>query len=232
MQRRSFLEQSLRACSGGIAAGLVAGVTVGLGGPAQARRVFPEDGELDYLGLRQGDLGQVVGRRRVRFSRASGDFVARIDTNLQLGAAATPRYRFEQHSEEVWRDGWLQAIVCDTDDDGALWRVRAERQGGIFRGAVNDFSFTVSGYPITSTLWHRDVPSQQALLDVADARVKLISGRLLGEETVSAAGAKVSAKRYAIRGEINHDLWYDRDCSLVRFSLPLRDGSLLVFEAQ
>ena len=229
MKRRSFLERSLRVC--GLAAGMAGGLAAGFAGPAQARRVFPEDGELDYLGLRQGDQAQVVGRRRVRFSRASGDFVARIDVSLQLGPAA-PRYRFEQHSEEVWRDGWLHAVTCDTDDDGALWRVRAERQEGIFGGAVNDLGFTVSGYPITSTLWHRDVPSQQALLDVTDARVKLIRGQLLGEETVAAAGAAINAKRYSIRGEINHDLWYDEDCSLVRFSQPLRDGSLIVFEAQ
>ena len=226
MQRRSFLRFSLLA---GALAGPLAG---GIAGPAQARRVFPEDGALDYLGLRQGDREQVAGRRRVRFSRASGDFVARVDQDLRVGPAAAPRYRFEQHSEEVWRDGWLQTVVCDTDDDGALWRVRAERRGGIFRGAVNGLGFTVSGYPITSTLWHRDVPSQQALLDVTDARVKLIRGRLLGEETVSAGGALVGAKRYAIRGEINRDLWYDENCSLVRFSLPLRDGSLIVFEAQ
>ena len=40
----------------------------------------------------------------------------------------------------------------------------------------------------------------------------------------------ISARRYAIRGEINRDVWYDADCRLVRIGASARDGSPLIFE--
>ena len=216
-----------------------AALVVGLSGPglwglavapraALARRVFPADGVSEFLALRHDRI--VVGRQRLAVSRASGDLVVRQDVEFQTGPRSAPAHSFSQHSEETWREGWLHAVICDTEADGGLWKVRAERIDGIFQGQVNGFGFTVSGYPITSTLWHRDTPTQQALFDITDARVKLIRGHVLGEETLALPGGTAAAKRYAIRGEINRDVWYDGDCRLVRSSLPLADGSVVVFE--
>ncbi len=195
--------------------------------PALARRVFPEDGASEFLVLRN-DV--VIGKRTLSVSRASGDLVVRQDIEFRVGPKGAAIDSFEQHSEEIWRDGWLHAVVSDTEDNGALWRVRAERIEGIFQGLVNGLAFTVSGYPITSTLWHRDTWSQQALLDVTDARIKLIRGHKLGEVALALPGGRIRATRYAIRGEINRDVWYDSDCRLVRVSQPLRDGSVVVSE--
>ncbi len=194
---------------------------------AGARRVFPEDGASEFLVLRND---RVIGKRFLSVSRASGDLVVRQDIEFSVGPDGAALANFEQHSEEVWREGWLHAVVSDTEDNGALWRVRAERIDGIFQGLVNGFAFTVSGYPITSTLWHRDTPSQQALLDVTDARIKLIRGHKLGEVALGLPKGRTRATRYAIRGEINRDVWYDSDCRLVRVSQPLRDGSVIVSE--
>ncbi|MCG8358272.1 MAG: DUF6134 family protein [Kiloniellales bacterium] len=229
LQRRAMLRYALLPVLSRSAMALGSAVgTLALGvGAASARRVFPADGQSEFLAIRND---RVIGRRRLAFSRDSGDLVVRHDTEFLAGPEGAPLHRFVQHSEESWRDGWLHAVVADSDDNGALWRVRAERRDGILQGQVNGAGFTVSGYPITSTLWHRDVPSQQALFDITDARVKLIRGREIGEETLALPGGTAKAKRYAIRGEINGDLWYDQDCRLVRASHPLRDGSLVVFE--
>ncbi len=208
-------------------AGTAALAVASTAGPAGARRVFPEDGTAEFIVVRND---RVIGRRKLSVSRASGDLVVRQDIEFRVGPEGAAIANFEQHSEEVWREGWLQAVVSDTDDNGALWRVRAERIEGIFQGLVNGLAFTVSGYPITSTMWHRDTWSQQALLDVTDARVKLIRGHKLGEVALRLPGGRTRATRYAIRGEINRDIWYDKDCRLVRISQPLRDGSVIVSE--
>lgn len=194
---------------------------------AAARRVFPVDGTLNYLVLRND---RVIGQREVTVSRATGDFVVRLDEAYLVGPSDVPWFRYEQHCEEIWREGWLHAVTCDTEDDGALWRVRAERSNGVFAGDVNGLDFTVSGYAITSTFWHRDVPTQQALLDVTDARVKLIRATKVGRETLAVGGSKVETQRFALRGEINRDLWYDENCGLAKISKPLSDGSLVVYE--
>ncbi len=89
-----------------------------------------------------------------------------------------PLFRFVHHAEAVWADGWLHAVVSDTDD----------------------------------------------------GRVKVVGPQLVGRERVPIGGRPVEAKRYALRGQIQRDLWYDADRNLVRVAWRVRDGSEIVLE--
>lgn len=221
MQRRGLLKGALKFIGAALAVALLPGAA------APACRVFPPDGETDFMALRHG---RVVGRHRIRFSRAGGRFVVRSDVEIEAGPLGAPLFRFVHHAEEVWVDGWLHGVVSDTDDDGRLYRLRAERRGGIFQGIVNGLAFTVSGYIIPTSLWHRDTPASEALFDTVDGMVKVVVPRLVGRERVPVAGKPVEAKHYALAGQFRRDLWYDADCNLVRVAWRARDGSEIVLE--
>ncbi|MFQ5774139.1 MAG: DUF6134 family protein [Kiloniellaceae bacterium] len=206
---------------GAFAAGLLPAI------PGTACRLFPADGEVDFM-VRRHD--RVIGGHRIRFARSAGRFTVRTDVEIEVGLFGAPVFRFTHHAEEVWRDGWLQAVVSDTDDDGRPYRVRAERRDGIFGGTVNGARFTVSGYIIPSSLWHHDTIAVEALFDTIDARVKLVRAKLLGSEPVPVGGKPVTAKHYALFGEIERELWYASDCRLVRVAFLARDGSEITLE--
>lgn len=208
---------------GWAAAGLVAGPARA----ALARRVFPQAETTEFLAYRDAEI---IGLRRLDIGRDGDDLVVRTEEDLTLGPAGNPSYRYLQRCEEVWRTGWLHALICDTEEDDRRWRVRAERVDGIFTGVSNGRQFTVSGYAITNTFWHRDAHSQQGLLDVTDGWVKLIQGQLLGEEKITVGNERRDSKHYLIFGQINRHLWYDLDCRLVRLRAPLRDGSEVLYE--
>lgn len=194
---------------------------------ARAQRVFPAAGRVDFLGRRQG---VVAGTYRFRFAQQPGRFIVRTDIDLDVRSGAAPLWRYVHHAEEVWRDGWLDAVVADTDDDGRRFKVRAERQAGIFTGTVNGAAFTVAGYIVPASLWYRDTPDSEALFDTVDGRVKVVRSTLLGSENVPAGKTAVSSRHYAITGGIVRDVWYDTECGLVRLALPGRDGVPIVFE--
>ena len=69
MQRRRLLQLTVAALAGAL---LPAGT-------AQACRVFPPDGETDFMALRHGT---VVGRHRIRFSRAGGYSITLPGTSM------------------------------------------------------------------------------------------------------------------------------------------------------
>ncbi len=141
-----------------------------------------------------------------------------------------PLFRFVHHADAVWADGWLHAVVSDTDDDGRHYRLRAERRDGIFQGSLNGRAFTVLGDIIPTSLWHRDTPASEALFDTIDGMVKLVRPRLIGAEQVPVGGKPVLAKHYALSGAFRRELWYDADCNLVRVAWLARDGSQIVLE--
>lgn len=220
---------ALRMQSRRAAMAMLAGAGAALVLPARARaeRVFPAAGRVDFAGRRQGAK---AGTYRFRFAQQPGRFTVRTDIDLDVRAGAAPLWRYVHHAEEVWRDGWLDAVVADTDDDGRRFQVRAEREAGIFTGTVNGAAFTVSGYIIPASLWHRDTPDSEILFDTVDGRVKVVRSTLLGSENVPVGKTTVSSRHYAITGEIVRDVWYDTECSLVRIVLPGRDGVPIVFE--
>jgi hypothetical protein len=214
------------------ALGLAGGAFATLALPARraaAKRLFPADGAVEFVARRQGAL---VGAHRFDFARRDGRFVVRSDIVLDVRTGGAPLLRFVHHAEESWLDGWLDTLFSDTDDDGRLFQVRAAREDGIFTGTINGAAFTVSGYIIPSSLWHRDTPDSQTLLDTVDGRVKVVRSELVGIEDVPAGDATVPARHYVIHGGIPRDVWYDEDYRLVRIALNGRDGVPIVFERQ
>lgn len=229
MRRRDVLLQA-GAWAGALSGGALAAAVE----PRAARadcEIFPPDGVRDFLVLRRD---RVVGRHRIAFSRAAPGhaerFVVRSDIEIEAPLLGNDVHRVAHHAEEVWRAGWLDALVSDTDDNGRLYRVRCEREDGIFRGTVNGAAFTVSGYIVPSSLWHHDTIAVEALLDTVDGRVKIVRPRALGHEEVPVAGQPVLARHYALYGQIPRELWYDPDCRLVRAAQPMPDGTHLVLE--
>jgi len=219
MDRRHLL----RAAGGVVLAGILPGAA-----DAAVCRIFPPDGRIDFLALRHD---RTIGYHRIRFARRRGDFVVRTDIEMSVGPAGARVFALKHHAEEAWRGGWLHAVVSDTQVDERLYRVRAERRDGIFQGVVNGTGFTVSGYIIPSSLWNHDTVFSESLFDTIDARVKLVRARRLGAERVVAGGRRVEAEHFGLRGEIPRELWYDRDCRLVRAGFIARDGSRVVLEA-
>ena len=223
MRRRDVLLQ-VGALAGGAFAALLLPRAAGA-----ACEIFPPDGVRDFEVLRQDKL---VGRHRIAFSRTAAGhaerFVVRSDVKIEAPLSSTSTYRFTHHAEEVWRDGWLDALTSDTDDNGRRYRVRAERRDGIFQGAVNGAAFTVSGYIVPSSLWNHDTISAESLLDTVDGKVKIIRPSALGSEEVPVGGEPVLAQHFALYGEFPREVWYDMDCRLVRAAQPMSDGAPLI----
>lgn len=188
---------------------------------------FPSDGERLFDISRNGNL---VGSQRYSFSRHEGRFLVRSDIEIQLSRGSSVLYRYRHNAEESWQAGRLQTYVSDTDDDGARYLVRAERVEGIFEGRVNGRSFTVSGFVIPASFWHRDTPSSRVLWDGGDGMVKVVRGLDRGPELIEVRGETVEARRFELSGQIQRVLWYDAHCALVRMSFLARDGSEFVAE--
>ena len=186
---------------------------------------FPANGERWFDILRNG---AVVGSQGFRFSRHDGRFLVRNSVDIQVRESVTGLYRYRHNAEESWQAGRLEAFVGDTEDGGDSYLVRAERIDGVFRGRVNGQAFTVSGYVMPASFWHRDTPASPVLWDGGDGLVKVVKSLDLGLERIEVRGKMLEARRFDLDGQIRRSLWYDDHCALVRMSFFARDGSEFV----
>ena len=211
---------------GALAGAAATGLALGLGpwDSAWAKRVFPKDGVVNYRVLR---WGREVGSRRLNFSRDGSWFRVRTAFDVDTAAAGLAPYRFRHRCEEQWRDGVFLEVASDTEENGEQLRLRAAREERTLVSEVNGKVWRISGYIITSSLWHRDTPLELALFDTVGGRIKRIKGARVGEEAVATPQGSVQADIYAIWGQLSARLWYGPDCSLVKARLRARDGAPL-----
>ncbi|RDD60718.1 DUF6134 family protein [Ferruginivarius sediminum] len=191
--------------------------------------VFPPEGSIGYRVLREGDE---IGQHIATFKRRGDDLIAINDIEIVVKMLGIPVYRYEHRSEEVWKKGWLTAVESTTNKDGKKKSLRGERRDEAMRLVVNgEKNRSVSGYVVTTSLWHRDTPFEQGLMDIEDGEVKLIKGQLVARETVPVGNGEVEARHYSVTGEMARELWYDDRCRLVRVEFNTKkDGSRIILE--
>ena len=219
MRRRRFLTGSAAL----VGTGLAPSVSV-------ARRLFPADVTDRYLAW-QGE--RVVGRQEIAFDREPGQFVVHVKTAMRFAAPVVGNVRFNHDSREVWQAGWLHGLTSRTRIDGRVQTVRAQRQNGSLMVDGSEVRpFQVSTYLVPSSLWHRDARLADAFLDVEKGAVLFVRPRYAGKETLQQSGGEIEAHRYTIRGQLNRETWYDADCVLVRWDLPLTGGDWVSFRRE
>jgi hypothetical protein len=211
-----------------------AGAVVGFALPARSAspcRLFPATGVDAYTVLRNREP---VGRHTIAFAREDGNFLARIETEVRYAVGGASEYRYSHHSEETWKDAWLHAVVSDTREDGSLWRVRAYRDDKVFKVKTNRFRLDqhISGYLIPSSLWHRDTAFESTLFDTIEGRLKRVQTTLVGDKHMSVRGEPVVAKHLVMWGELQRELWYARDCMLVRARVPAHGDTWLTLQLE
>lgn len=221
--RRMTRREALR-----VTAGACVGLILGTGA-ALSKRLFPADGVDAYTIFRDG---RPVGKQIITFSRESGRFVARIEINVRYAIGEASNYHYTHNSEERWKDAWLDAVVSDTRDNGMVWRVRAQRENQVFKVKTNRSPLDqhITGYLIPSSLWHRDTPFGQALFDCVEGRLKRVGTSFVGEEMIDVRGKTIAAKHFAMRGELQREVWYATDFTLVRAAMPSYGGSWVTFQ--
>ncbi len=219
MRRRRFL-----ICSAAFAAGGLAST------PATARRLFPAD-VTDAYEAWQGE--RKVGRQQFSFRREPGRFVVDVQMNMRFELPGKGVISYSHESRESWETGWLHGLDSRTRMDGRVREVHAERNLGSLLVAGSDVGpFQVSTYLVPSNLWHRDSRLVDAFIDVENGSIRLVRPRYVGKETLQQSGGTVEAHRYSIRGQLDREAWYDADCVLVRWDLPLAGGGWINFRRE
>ena len=211
MRRRRFLTGSAALVGTGLAPGV-----------SKARRLFPAGVSDRYIAW-QGE--HVVGRQEISFKREPGRFVVDVELGIRFVTPGIGEVSYAHESREVWEAGWLHLLASKTRIDGRLLTVRAERRGDSLRVEGSEVRpFQVSTYLVPSSLWHRDSRLADAFLDVEKGNVLFVRPKYAGRETLQQGGGEVEAHRYTIRGQLNRETWYDADCVLVRWDLPVTGG--------
>lgn len=153
--------------------------------------------------------GSPLGVVMQRFGRQGRDGIAEVYIDFKVDFAMLTLYRYEHRARERWRDGRLVALDSVTNDDGAAQAVTARVEGNGLAVTGEHGPLTAPPDILPSSYWHPRFAEQRRMLDSQVGRVLDITMTATGRETITALGGPVDCTRYAMRGDIDLDIWYD-----------------------
>lgn len=185
--------------------------------------------ELVYQVLRDGDP---VGHHTFRFARNGATTDVDVSTRIAVKMAFITVYRFEHDGHETWHKNRLVSLTSKTNDDGTHHQLKAAAQGDALRITADGRHTSAPATILPASLWDADVVQQSELLNTLDGKRMHVSVRDLGQETVKASGHRTHAHHFRISGNLDRDVWFGPDNTLVRMQFAAKDGSTIVYELQ
>jgi hypothetical protein len=190
---------------------------------APSRAVSPT-GTYEYA-ISHDVLGR-IGTQVASFARRGDDLVVTIRIDLAIRIAGMTLYTFESEGTEVWRDGRLIAASAVTNDNGREKRVTARADGErlIVEGPRGRAE---AAQPAgTVNFWNHEALAARVLIEPTSGRVYRIAIAPRDREPIKAMERTVTARKYAVSGDVAGALWYDDQGTWVRMDFE-RHGSTL-----
>jgi len=131
-------------------------------------------------------------------------------------------YHYHQDRTETWKDGQIQSLVSDTNDDGTKHHVDLKRDGAALVASADGAPKTVPANVVPFTLWTNQFLKALTIFDVSNFGLLKVSVEDKGGETVSLAGKSIDAHKFHLTGDINWDLWYGPDGGLLKTAFKRR----------
>lgn len=175
--------------------------------------------------------GKPIGQHRFS-SVAAGDGAGHT---MLSEAAFTVRflgvtlYRYQHRAVERWRDGCLQALSADTDDNGQRTSVSAGAQGDRFEVSTPQPQ-SARGCVLSFAYWHPALRTQQRLLNAQTGRIEPVRIDALGERTLELGERRIPATQWRISGLPEPiDVWYSAQGEWVGLDTRVDGGRMLSY---
>lgn len=156
-----------------------------------------------YLGRKQ------VGNSSVRLSRSGSRVDAEIEVSLHLNILGLIKFDYQLSNRESWRDGVLQEMRSRTNNNGPVEYANANRTGRGLEIEGSGYQGVVAGNPATTSYFTSDFLERRTWINTQDGKVFTPSIGRVGAANFATNEGNTPCTRYAIRGGVNSDLYYD-----------------------
>lgn len=157
-----------------------------------------------------------IGFHDFLVTRQGGQSMVEINADFNVKILFINAYSYDHDNLEIWKDGCLQHIESETDDNGDLIRVAGETVTDGFTVITNAGEPRTIGSPCVRSFayWNPAFLESSQLLNSQTGEIVDVTITGQGEDTLMVDGQPVPSIRYEIEMEQGPiTLWYTRDSS-------------------
>ncbi len=174
--------------------------------------------------------GSRVGTHEVIFEKEGNSWKVTSKFKLRVKVLFVTAYRFDFESKGVWRDGILQSLVAETNDNGKESSVDAYlADDGKFYATGRKGPFVTNSWVYPTTHWNVGAVDSDVVLNTLNGQLAKVEVLGQGIESVETQeDGPVEAERFEYTGELRDTvLWYDSAGRWVRMRFTTKEGETL-----
>jgi hypothetical protein len=177
--------------------------------------------------------GKPSGKANITIQQQEdGTTIVSCDTTIQV-KVLLKTYRYSYQGREVWKDGRLQRLDSECNDDGKKFKVHALADGDRLRVRASNQERLARGDVWLTSYWTvADVKARKdtvPLIDADTGRDLDCRVQFIGAQQIVVGGQTQNVNHYKLTGKVQVDLWYDAADRLVRQEW-IEDGYKTVLE--
>ena len=189
--------------------------------PEQAFALYGSKVEFDVY-----RSGRSIGTHRLEFSEEQGMLRVDVEMDLHIRVLAVFNYRYNYQATEWWKEGVLQKLDVQVNDDGELTQMTASLEGDQLRLVEGDETRWLPHDLITTNHWNAAILSQEAVLNTLTGESSQLSVEFLGDTKAPAGLEEVAVRLYRLGGELEDtQTWYDESGRWLGMEFSARDDS-------
>ncbi len=161
--------------------------------------------------------------------RRAGTTVVNSHTRIEVKMGPVTLFRQDADRMEVWCGGRLKYYDSLTNTNGDDAEVRGWANGGSFVVEGRDARVEAPADVYPTNPWLTGITGAKSIISPVAGRLQNVSIGAAKSETVELAGRQIDAERFEVGGDLELDLWYDPEGTLVKFTYPSKHD-MLTFE--
>lgn len=196
--------------------------------PGPRLRGVPDSGALRFRLMREGSA---IGTHTLLFRRAPDGFAVDIAVDIAVRFGPLVLYRYRLRGSEIWRGGRCIAAASRTDDDGTAEFMRTSRDAtGLWVEGTGVPGYHAPADAVVASHWNE--------AELRGPWINLQNGKLLHPRVtplgpvplLTATGARLPARCFAVTGPARMRLWYTADRIWTGLLFDAKDGSKVRYE--
>jgi len=176
---------------------------------------FAAEKKLEFTVIRKGgDIGTHVITINTKGDKTTVDIQTRIAVKVLFVTA----YSYSFDGTEVWQGGKLVSLDTKSNDNGEKHIVSASHKDGKFMLTTDGETEEIDNDTLPSSWWNKATMKKDQLLDVIKGTVDDVTIKQAKPEVLTVGGEDVNADAYVVTGDLNRQLWYAKDGTLLQQS--------------
>jgi Family of unknown function (DUF6134) len=178
-------------------------------GPAPAAACSHPPSPAEYL-IRHETYGE-IGRHVITFACEGAQTIVEARVTIEIDILKIPVFRRRAHYREVWQDDRLIAFDSQFDENGKPYEVHARADGERMIVEGEDGRIGAPASVISNHPWNGALVLRPLLFDTRTGRLQRVRVTPVGEVAIEVGGHPILARRYHVDGDLERELWYDRE---------------------